>query len=353
MKRRITYLDLIKLIALIFVCVSHVYQRTVPNAINTKFFEFLYSLHMALFMLVGGILVKKTTSFKELGKYILKLMLSYLFPAVLFTLITVLIVPNYKNHDILYWFKEYVVRTDTFYWYFISAFIINTLLAFSYTASNKIFKKPYFSFPLMALFNALFIFILVILYKQLGRDVLAFDLTLFYYFIGAVGFITYYIHELVEKTNKALFIRLIVLGITLASYITGFIILRSWVKMTNFLIDDYHFIWYLVTSTAGAIATYIISMLLVRIKVIDRASVYGKYSKEFYLLHVLFLRIITPYVAKISGFTLYSVVFIICYSLVILTSTLSISVLLNKNKYISLALFGNLSSFKKPQPNNE
>ena len=344
MKKRITYLDLIKLIALTFVCFSHVYQRVVPDAINNRLFEFFYSLHMGLFMFVGGFLIKKTSSFKEQGKYILKLMLGYLFPAILFTFITVLIVPNYANHDILYWFKEFVLRTDTFYWYFISAFIINISISSSYTLSTKIAKNKVLNISLMIVLNILCLSVLIVLYKYIGRDFLALDLTIFYYFIAAIGFITFFIHGYIETTQKNNIIKIITMSIAITGYIIGFILLDNWVKMSNFLIDDYHFIWYLFTSISGVIAIYTITIYLVKLRMFDILSKYGKYSKEFYLIHVLFLRIVTPYVNKIATINHYSIIFIITYSLIILISSLAFSILLSKNKYISLMLFGNITA---------
>lgn len=53
------------------------------------------------------------------------MLIYYIFPAIVFPLLTVLIMERY---------------TDSFYWYGIVAFIINSLLAFSYYFANKIIK---------------------------------------------------------------------------------------------------------------------------------------------------------------------------------------------------------------------
>ena len=81
-KQRITYLDLLKVVAMVMVVLSHVLQRHIKGIVPTVWFNIFYSVHMSLFMFVSGFLIKKCDNFKQYFKYILTFSFKFLiFPS--------------------------------------------------------------------------------------------------------------------------------------------------------------------------------------------------------------------------------------------------------------------------------
>ena len=148
-KNRIGEFDLLKFIAMSYVVISHVLQRIITGLTTTRWFGFFYSVHMSIFMFVGSYFVKRAEKFKDLIMYLLKMLLYYIFPALLFTIITVFTIERYNTNNLIYWLREFLYRTDTFYWYTIVAYFINASLSIGFYIANKIFKTgQFFCFPL-------------------------------------------------------------------------------------------------------------------------------------------------------------------------------------------------------------
>lgn len=338
MKERIRYLDFMKLIAMIFVSVSHVIQRTIPNIINTPLFDFFYRLHMPIFFFVSGFLLKRIVSFKELALKIVKRFFNYVYPAVLFTVITVIALPRYSNHNVLYWLKEFVLRTDSFYWFLITLFILDFIAYISSYLATIIFKrhKNDRSYLISTIvFLCLFIIPLIAFFHRFGGDFLALDLLLYYAPFFIVGFI---ISNL--KISKAIHINVIFSFVFGVIYIVGFSKMNNWVLNSNFSLQEAKFIVYQAVALFGVLSIYYLAMCFSNHKLIARISAYGQYSLSFYLIHVLVLRIVTPFVTKISDYSFSSILFVFTYSVIIFAGSLFISLVLQRNKYTSIVLFG-------------
>src|SRR5574344_2870433 len=103
-KKRISYLDLLKFIAISFICFAHVLQRYYyPNFVHTIGFSILYSVELSIFFFVGGFLAKRPTSIKELLSYLLKMIVTYLGPAYLFTCLSIWLLPQFAEQNFSYW----------------------------------------------------------------------------------------------------------------------------------------------------------------------------------------------------------------------------------------------------------
>lgn len=340
-KVRLTHFDLLKLIALLFVCFSHVYQRTVPNATQTIIFGIFYSVHMSIFMFVGGYFVKRCDSLKELAKYIGKMILYYVYPAVIFTILTVISMERYSGRDVLYWLNEFYVRTDTFYWYAISAIIINGFLAISVYIARKIIRKNGLPGELMTnaivliLFGLLFLPIIFI-FKSETPGMLASNLTVEFVPLAVAGFLIKSFGKYIKINAKSRTIEIAVAIVCLVGYIVALINFQGWLKKNTNLLLFLHQLG----ALAGVYCYYVLSKWLCRIKPIANISAYGKYSYPIYLVHVYLIRVITPYVSRITEVNFYSVSFVIIYALVFTFGSMVISIALTKNKYINFVLFG-------------
>lgn len=347
-KERLNHLDLLKFIALLFVCFSHVYQRTVPSATQTLIFGIFYSVHMSMFMFVGGYLVKRCDSFKELCKYFSRMLLYYVYPALVFTILTVISMERYSSKNVLYWLNEFYVRTDTFYWYAISAVIINTLLAIAFYLANKMIRNKGLGRDvarnaiLLMIFALLFLPIIFI-FKSETPGMLAANLTVEFVPLAIAGFLIRSFGGYVKDGARSRIIEIAVGIICLVAYIIALINFRGWLnKDTNTRL-----LLHQLGALAGVYVYYVLAKWLCRIKSITNVCSYGRYSYSVYLVHVYLIRVITPYVSRITDVNFYSASFVIIYALVFTFGSIVISIALTKNKYINLLLFGDYKPFLK------
>ena len=347
-KERLNHLDLLKFIALLFVCFSHLYQRTVPSATQTLIFGIFYSVHMSMFMFVGGYLVKRCDSFKELGKYFCKMLMYYVYPALVFTILTVISMERYNSKSVLYWLNEFFVRTDTFYWYAISAVIINALLAIAFYLANKIIRNKSLmgdvakNAILLVIFSLLFLPIIFI-FKSETPGMLASNLTVEFVPLAIVGFLIRSFGRYVKDCARSRIIEIAVGIICLIAYIIALINFRGWLNKDT----DVRLFLHQLGALAGVYVYYVLAKWICKIKSVMSISYYGRYSYPVYLVHVYLIRVITPYVARITEINFYSVSFVIIYALVFTFGSIVISIALTKNKYINLFLFGDYKPFLK------
>ena len=334
MKKRLTYLDLMKVIAMSMVVLSHVLQRQVKGVVPTIWFNIFYSVHMSMFMFVSGFLIKKCESIKEYFKYIVKMIISYLLPSILFTILTVTTLPRYKDHNVLFWLKEFVVRTDSFYWYMIVAFIINAMLALAYYIISKFNPKTLFQVLLtIAVFMILSIPFYFIAYSNLP-GLLSSNLMIYLIPAFILGFIVSYIERMMLK-NK---VGIPVFVITTIGYLIILLLRPNFVTFEN----NIDFLIHQIGSLFGTIMYYYVCVFLTKHKTFEQLSIYGKYSMPLYLIHVYLIRIITPYVNQLSEYNFYSISFLLIYMITFTVGSLFITILLCKNKYVDLILFGNI-----------
>ena len=345
-KERLAHIDLLKLIALLFVCFSHVYQRTVPNATQTIVFGIFYSVHMSMFMFVGGYFVKRCDSIKELGKYFCKMILYYVYPALIFTILTVISMERYSSKDVLYWLNEFYVRTDTFYWYAISAIIINVFLAFAFYLARKIIRNKGLASDLVTnvivlMFFGLLFLPIIFIFKSETPGMLASNLTVEFVPLAVAGFLIKSFGKYIKDNTKSRVVEIVVAFICLAGYIVALVNFQGWLNKNTDLLLFLHQLGALL----GVYYYYVLSKWLCRIKSIANISVYGKYSYPVYLVHVYLIRVITPYVSRITEINFYAVSFVIIYALVFTFGSIVMSIALTKNKYINLVLFGDYKPF--------
>ena len=334
MKKRLTYLDLMKVIAMCMVVLSHVLQRQIKGVVPTIWFNIFYSVHMSMFMFVSGFLIKKCESIKEYFKYIVKMIISYLLPSILFTILTVTTLPRYKDHNVLFWLKEFVVRTDSFYWYMIVAFVLNSILSLAYYLTHKIQLKTTIkvicAIVVFAIFTVPFYFIA---YSNLP-GLLSSNLMIYLIPAFILGFIVSYI----EKHLFRQCVLIPLLSISVIGYLTILILRPNFVTFEN----NIDFLTHQIGSLFGTIMYYYICVFLTKHKTFEQLSLFGKYSMPLYLIHVYLIRIITPYVNQLSEYNFYSISFLLVYMITFTVGSLFITILLCKNKYVDLILFGNI-----------
>lgn len=353
--KRLNHFDLLKVVAMLFVCFAHVYQRTMPGGTKTVVFGVFYSVHMSMFMFVGGYFIKRCERFLDVIKYFLKMLAYYIYPAILFTILTVVSMKRYSGKTVIEWLGELVVRTDTFYWYGIAAFIINGLLAVAYYLSQKLFKredlhpdliKNGLTLVLFAVFMLPFIFIS----RSKNYGLLSSNLIIEFVPLVVLGFIFKSFGKYFKPTKRLNAIELLFAGLCLALYVLALYNFKGWLDKST----TQKLVLHQLGAICGVYYYYVLTKWLVKIEFFDKVSALGKYSYPLYLVHVYLIRVITPYVSAIKTVDFYSVSFIVIYALTFAFGSLAISVLLTKNKYVNLVLFGDYKRLlNKKNPHTE
>ena len=341
-KKRLSYMDLLKFIAMFYVIFAHVVQRVIPAGTTKLAFGIFYSVHMSIFMFVGGYFIRRCVKLKELFKYYLKMFVLYIFPAIVFTLLTVLTMERYQSHDVFYWFKEYLLRTDSFYWYGIAAFIINALIAFSYYLVNKVFKEDELKCDIFKNIGFIVVFLIMFspiafIYNTPNKPLLAINLIVEFVPLAIIGFLFKNFGKYFNDNNINKYLEIGISVICLAIYTLLLNKYPGWYGIDS----AKSLVLHQLGAICGVYVYYVIAKYLCKIKLFGDVSVYGKYSYEIYLVHVYLIRIITPYVSKVSEINFYSISFVVIYALTFALGSLGVTILLTKNKYINLALFGN------------
>jgi peptidoglycan/LPS O-acetylase OafA/YrhL len=344
-KKRIPYLDLLKFIAMSFICFAHVLQRYYyPNFAHTIGLSILYSVELSIFFFVGGYLAKRPKTFKELLLYLLKMVVTYLGPAFLFTCLSIWLLPQFASHDFSYWMGVLYRGTDSFYWYFLVAFFINGILAVGYYLSYLCFKKDGFRWDL---FRSIVVALILCGYwygfsciynsPELGPKTLSCDLTLYYLPIAFIGFVFAIFKQYFIKLKKASLISWITFVLSLISYIISLVFYSDWLTGLggSFLDIFYHFLG----SLAGTLVYFILAYYLSKVGWISKLSALGRLSGPFYLVHVFFIRLIRSYVSRPSSFDGGMPIFIISFMFIFYFASLLLTWILVKVPLTDFLLF--------------
>jgi len=353
--QRLVHFDLLRVISMSFVVIGHVMQRYyIVGFTNTIGFAIFYSVSLALFFFTSAYFLKKAETLKDLLIYLLKLVFTYLVPAYLFTVLSIFLLPRFAEHDFGYWMNELYLRTDTFYWFFLTLFFVNAFIAISYYFTSLLIKKKSL---LKDIFKAGLITLLLIAYAQvfiymynnpeLGPATLASNLFLFYAPISLVGFLLSIFSPYHKKWKYLNAFRVGLFVVSLSCYLLALIYYSNWLEGLNgsFLEITYH----MLGSLAGVLVYYLLALYLTRFKPIKSLSGLAKYSGALYLVHVFLIRLIYGYMPRPSVFDNTTMLFICLWTIVFYLGSLGFSIILVEFPVTNLLLFGNFKGFKARQ----
>ena len=351
--QRLVHFDFLRVISMSFVVIGHVMQRYyVVGFKNTIGFAVFYSVSLALFFFSSAYFIKKAETLKDLLIYLLKLIFTYLVPAYLFTVLSIFLLPRFADYDFGYWMNELYLRTDTFYWFFLTLFFINAFIAIAYYVTSLLIKKKSL---LKDIFKAGLITLLLIAYAQvfiymynnpeLGPGTLASNLLLYYAPISLVGFLLAIFNPYYKKWKYLNAFRAGLFVVSLFSYLLALIYYPNWLEglSGSFLEITYH----MLGSLAGVLVYYLLALYLTRFKPIKILSRLAKYSGALYLVHVFLIRLIYEYMPRPNVFDNTTMLFISLWTIVFYLGSLGLTIILVEFPVTNLLLFANLKSINK------
>lgn len=351
--KRVPYLDLLKFIAMSFICFAHVLQRYYySDFVHSIGFSLLYSVELSIFFFVGGYLAKRPKSLKELLAYLLKMAVTYLGPAYLFTCLSIWLLPQFASQGFSYWMSVLFYGTDTFYWYFLVAFFINAILAVGFYLSNLCFRKPGLKWDLLKVLMVAVIccgygygFSCIYNAPGLGPKCLSSDLTLYYLPFGFLGFAAAIFKPYFLKMKKASIVSWSLFAFSLVGYVISLIFYPDWLDgLDGSFIEIF---CHMLGSLSGTIVYFILAVYLVKIPFVLKLSSLGRLSGPFYLIHVFFIRLIRSYTSRPTYFDAGAIFFVISFMFIFYFGSLLLTWLLVKCPWTDFVLFFNYKRRKE------
>jgi len=345
-KLRQTSFDFIKFIAMSFVLIGHVLQRWSESGFTSSFgFSFIYSVSLALFFFTGGFFIKRVEKFTDWLIYLLKLFIHYIIPAFLFTCLSIWLLPRFADHDFAFWMEELYFRTDTFYWYFLTAFFINSSLALTHYFASIIIRKKNLLGDLLRTLISIFLLLLYALIfiniynnPQLGPTVLSANMLLYYLPIAFFGFLyrTFQKYFVIFRYSK--FINIGIFIIALAGYITALSQFPHW--LAGLQSDFWTITWHMLGALAGTIIYLYLAIEACQWRVMAKIAEVGQLSGPFYLVHVFLVRLLATYLPRPSVFNSSTILFLVLLTLGFYLASLGITYGLVKIPITNMILFG-------------
>ena len=284
MKSRNLTLDICKALAMIFIILIHVMQRSVNGFTTFWYSSLLLVLGVPIYFLVSGIAVNYRAPLSPLGFVydVFKRALMYMWPAVLFLLLRVWFYKVQPNFAMA--FSEYMEYPSMGLWVLWLLVWYNALIDIALLISYFLpkWKKLIVSITLVIAFT---IFIILREHGNIpSYHFIGYDYFVIYTPIFFVGYLLG--DKIFAYVNKWASLIIMVLSLVGVILLTRF--------ATPFLSSGYHieenlFIYYLGALLAVGFY-YGISTLIERVKIGEPIALMGRFSLECYFLHLILLR---------------------------------------------------------------
>lgn len=343
MKTRDIRIDFFRGIAMLLVALGHTISGAVSEYQDSLLFNIIWTLQMPLFMLISGYVVKFSKQLKtgfDLGKYLIKRTISYLFPWLVWTFLVRGLLINGVHGGGYFDLKYLFWNMDSGYWFLTSLWTINVLFGVSEFLAIKCNKKN--NSVLGVFYTLLFMGVLSVGLFGVGLwqgiSFFGIKLTLYYIPFFMLGFLFSVLQPIFSQNRKYDIVKELVIAAAFLLYIT--------------LIVNYNI--YEIGDSVKSIALRIIASIcgcvsvfgmlnIVQVKednvIMSKIVWVGQNSLGIYLAHYLFLNLLevgyVPIMQSVDGFVIISIDYLIT-----LIVTAFVVWLINKNRYTKLLLFG-------------
>ncbi|MDY0139476.1 MAG: acyltransferase [Candidatus Izemoplasmatales bacterium] len=340
--KRNILIDLLKLIALLMVILDHSLQRWVLGIQNTQMYNFIFLTQMPLFMFLAGFLFcsspnNKTDSIAGLFSFVLKILISFLLPFAVFSLIKSAVQASVYNENFFVLLIDKILHPDNSLWFLWVLFWIEIIYSFSYFLSKKIHNN------LGSL--VLFICILILLtlaafclYKVSG--LFATKLICYYMFFFSLGYCFYYLFPRIKIFFSIERLIIVLMGSAFLLIIVMFLHPCFIFEKESALNIFIRILGSCLSITCLSIIVYFVSL----IPKIQFVAAFGQLSLEFYVTHLM-LFLIPCFQTNITN----PLLFCLAYLLVVFATFVCIMIF--KSLYLfDFLLYGkHIFCIKKPE----
>jgi fucose 4-O-acetylase-like acetyltransferase len=345
-KKRDTYVDFFRGIAMLLVVLGHTMSGVTNNSQSSFLFNIVWSLQMPMFFLISGYVTRysrKCNNAKALLKLLGRRTLMYLLPWFVWT---VLIRGILLGHIDLSNFSSLFWNMDSGYWFLISIWCISVIFSVSSLIAEKLIKsgKTLRIILVTALFFLLGFCVLAAIGIVFGLSFFCIKLTLYYMPFYFFGFVYGCYKDKITNSKKAENICNIVVALSVAVWIC------LMVRFSLFELQDNlsGIVLRVSASIAGCVSVFGLLKFAAQStnKVCTFITRCGKHTLEIYLTHYCFLCLIRtvpkPDFSSLQGVALVFVNYILTVSITVICVKLFTS-----NKYLNLILFGKYQGLKR------
>lgn len=328
--------DSLRGFAMLMVILGHTLTGITSDSQESLLFNIIWSLQMPMFILISGYVTQYSRPIKGFPSYInflKKRTFSYLVPWVVWTIFVRGILLGQNNFLNLGWM---IYHMDSGYWFLVTIWTISTMWGTAQFIGATFKGITDDSWKYLAIVTIIYgglACCLALLGLIIGLSFLCIKLTLYYipfYYLGALY--GWYRKSVPTANQQATCVNLVVAGATCiyVYLITRFNLYTIADNIPGISIR-------IMASVAGCI---VISSLGYRFFARNERLAYvGIHSLEIYVIHSLFTSLIKiqplPVFSSVTGMLIVLGNYVLTVAL-----TVGVTVLLNENKYLKMALFG-------------
>ena len=342
-KPRIQYLDYIKAFAIFCVVWGHSIQHLSKNDyFANPVFEFIYSFHMPLFVIISGYFFKSALKL-SFGKLLIKKFSQLILPIITWTLLICLFNVVFRlyvlHHAVSWkWFTtNFTYEYERLFWFF-------KCLFYCYLISwvgVKLFKNEWVAAGL-----TVFVFLFI-----LPSPVSAIRFLLPYFWIGV--FLQKYLYLIDRYNFKILILTLLAFAAMLCFWKGDYTIYKTPIpQIIDFSNFSFHFdhwqiaVFRFLIGLAGSIFFIMLIKNLsnLSLKVSSVLGIVGRYTMEIYVLQRFILER-TTYPLRVSPMNgwVYTLLFTPLVALIVIAVSYFLAKIIERNKILNLCLLGRIS----------
>ncbi len=328
-------IDIVRGMAILMVLMGHTLSSFTDHG-NSLLCNIIFSVQMPLFMIISGYVCKYSTpveNFRGFGKRLWKRTYSLLLPWVVWTVLRFLLTP--MEQSVFSYLKYIIFHMDSGYWFLVSLWTIDFIVSLSDLTAHALSRKRAGVKTLLQIGAIVILFIaLAGLGLLVGMNAFAIKLSLYYLPFYCLGYYAGVFGERIWNTRAGKVCIDVFIALALVAYA---------VLITRFQLQE-------LPESLGYIALRILVSLLgsaILFYAVDKIPsgkwqngliLAGQYSLELYVLHILFLNILS--VDAISLFTIEGAILcVVNYVLCVVCSVLIVYII-HLNKYAKFVLFG-------------
>lgn len=340
-KDRVSYLDFLKLIAMLMVVFDHCITKWVFDIQKTQLYNYIFLTQIPIFMFVSGIFMNKhfesNFNLKQTALSIAKIAISLLVPFIGFSIIVSSI--RCSSFDsFINLLSNCFMDPDSSLWFIWALFWMHVFLVLSIYIAKRFFKKYYLCLAFSVLFYVVFLIAPLLIYLKIG-DLFCSKLILYYSIYFVAGFCFGTLYKKISSNLKTDVFKIIL-------FIISIIVLAVAMYLRPTIIFDADNLINSIIRICGSFASIasltVVSYYLCKISIFRFISKFGQLSLEFYYVHLMvlfipFLNVCFGYYSIIDFFRIIGEFFF-----VIVSSFVTICII-KSNDVSDLVIFGKIS----------
>lgn len=296
-QKRQTYLDLVKLFAILIVVFRHCMQKYVVNYEYGALSNAIWLIQMPIFFVVSGILSPNKDKFPTTESFfisLLKKIFVYLWPIVTFTIISAWTL-NQSPESLGGSFVGFFQDPTSNLWFLWVLFWCVALFDVSIFVSSRFHNESFSEwFPLITSFVVLCVLLVLYYFKAFSGEFLGLKLWLFYLPFYSLGYSFRIFKKWKLFSGENTKLRNVVVWVSLGVFMFSYLFISFYFpSVAKF--DDSNVFYVAIRifgSLCGSLLFIVVFYYLSRFQFLSKISKGGRFTLECYYFHILINRLI-------------------------------------------------------------